>query len=530
MSESRSSQTDQAGMAILASVVLFGLLFAGVGGFAWISVRAERARTTAEMMRMEQARYEAEAQRERAEAAQTDSSALLVRADESNDSESNDGGEPRRGSDDARQPNVWPQFRGLNAAGVAEGFKDLPDHWSATENVAWKRDIRGRGWSSPIVWGNRVFLTTVVNTGESEEPKKGLYFGGERLKPPESLHQWKVFCLDVDSGDVRWERQVHEGNPQTSIHIKNSYASETPVTDGERVYCYFGNVGLFAFDFDGQELWKVDIPPKAMRFGWGMASSPVLHGDRVYLLNDNEEDSYLLALDARTGNEVWRVPRDEKSNWATPFVWENRQRTEIVTPGSGQVRSYDLDGKLLWSLKGMSSITIATPYQYDDLLIISSGYVNDKLRPIYAIRPGAEGDISLTEGQTSNDFVAWCQPTAAPYNPTTLVYHDRLFVLYDRGLIACCDPHDGKEIFGAHRLPNGRAFTSSPWAYDGKVFCLNEDGVTFVLNAGDQFELLHTNTLAEDDMGMATPAVVGDRLLIRTSARLYCIRNSTNSP
>ena len=426
-------------------------------------------------------------------------------------------------------PNRWPQFRGTDARGLGEGV-NLPDHWSAAENVAWKSDIPGRGWSSPIVWGSRVFLTTVVNTGESEEPKKGLYFGGERLKPPPSVHQWKVYCIDLDTGDVRWVRQVHEGQPETTIHIKNSFASETPVTDGERVYCYFGNLGIFAFDLDGEEIWKVDLPPHVTRFGWGMAASPALYRDRIYLVNDNEEDSYLLALDAKTGNEVWRIPRDEKSNWATPFVWENAQRTEIVTPGSGLVRSYDLDGKLLWSMKGMSSITIATPYEYDGRLILSSGYVNDRFRPIYAILPGADGDISLTEGQTSSDVIAWCKPAAAPYNPTSLVYDDRMYVLYDRGLIACYDPRDGKEIFGMQRLPNGRAFTSSPWAYEGKVFCLNEDGVTFVLKAGDEFELLHTNALAEDDMAMATPAVVGDRLLLRTSARLYCIRQAINAP
>lgn len=424
----------------------------------------------------------------------------------------------------AQESNQWPQFRGPHARGVAEGAH-LPDRWSTTDNFAWKRDIPGRGWSSPIVWGNRVFITTVINKGESEEPKKGLYFGGERLKPSESPHEWKVVCLDLETGDVLWERQVHEGRPSTSIHIKNSYASETPVTDGQRVYCYFGNVGVFCLDFDGQEIWKVALEPQPMRFGWGTASSPVLYRDRLYLVNDNEKQSYLLALDTKTGNEAWRAQREEKSNWATPFVWENDRRTEIVTPGSGLVRSYDLDGHLLWSLSGMSSITIATPYEHDGLLYISSGYVNDKSRPIYAIRPGAEGDISLQEGATSNDFIAWCQPAAAPYNPTTLVYSDRMYVLYDRGLLACFNAGNGQEVFGMQRLPNGRAFTASPWAYDGKVFCLNEDGVTFVLKAGDEFALMHTNELAEDDMGMATPAMAGDRLLLRTSARLYCIRD-----
>lgn len=418
----------------------------------------------------------------------------------------------------------WPQFRGGDSRGVSEEG-NLPDRWSATENVVWKRDIPGRGWSSPIVWGDRVFLTTVINSGSSEEPKKGLYFGGDRPKPADAAHQWKVVCLDLKTGEVRWERQVHEGKPETPIHLKSSYASETPVTDGERVYCYFGNLGIYCFDLDGKEVWKHSLKPHANRYGWGTAASPVLHRDRLFVVNDNDEDSYLLALDTKTGERVWRVPRDEKSNWATPFVWQNNQRTEIVTLGTGKVRSYDLEGKLLWSLTGMSSITIATPYEYKGLLYVSSGYVLDSLKPLYAIRPGAAGDISLQDGATSNDFIAWSQPKAAPYNPSSLIYNDRLYVLYDRGLVSCYNPSDGREIFAPKRIPDGRAFTSSPWAYGDKVFCLNEDGVTFVLKASDQYELLHTNSLAADDMCMATPAMVGDRLLIRTSERVYCIQN-----
>ena len=418
----------------------------------------------------------------------------------------------------------WPQFRGPEARGVAEDG-GLPDRWSATDNVEWKTDLPGRGWSSPIVWGNRVFLTTVVNLGESEEPKKGLYFGGNRLAPPDSIHQWKVLCLDLETGRIVWERQVHEGKPASSIHLKNSFASETPVTDGERVYALFGNVGLFCFDLDGNPVWEKTIKSRRTRFGWGTAASPVLHGDRVYIVNDNDEESYLLALDKATGEEVWRTPREEKSNWSTPFIWENDQRSEIVTPGSRGVRSYDLDGTLLWSFKGMSSITIATPYESEGLLYISSGYVGDKRRPLYAIRPGANGDISLAEGESSNEWIAWSHPQAGPYNPTTLVYGGRLYVLYDQGALACFSASDGAVIYERERIPEARRFTTSPWAYVGKVFCLNEDGVTFVVKAGDQLELLHTNPLADDDMGMATPAIAGDRLLIRTSARVYCIRN-----
>lgn len=419
--------------------------------------------------------------------------------------------------------NQWPGFRGPGARGIADDPR-LPDRWSTTENVDWKRDIAGRGWSSPVVWGQKIFLTTVINTGETEEAKKGLYFGGERLRPPESVHQWKVLCLGLDSGEILWEQQVHEGVPASTMHIKNSFASETAVTDGQCVYFCFGNLGIYCFDLEGNELWRRDLKAYKTRFGWGPAASPVLHDGRLYLCNDNDEDSYLLALDAKSGTEIWRKSRDEKSNWSSPFVWQNDQRTEIVTAGTGQVRSYDLQGNILWTLEGMSSITIATPYAVDDLLYISSGYVMDKSKPIYAIRPGAAGDITVEADQSSNQYVAWLQRKAAPYNPSTLVYDGRLYVLHDQGFMAGYDAATGQELYGKQRLPNGRSFTSSPWAYNGRVFCLNEDGVTFVVKAGDQFELLHTNTLAEDDMGMATPAIVGDRLLIRTAARMYCIR------
>ena len=417
----------------------------------------------------------------------------------------------------------WPQFRGPGARGIASGTQ-VPDRWSATENVAWKTDLPGRGWSSPVVWGNKIFLTAVVNLGESESPKKGLYFGGDRLEIPKSEHQWKVFCLDLATGKIVWEKTVQKGPPSASIHLKNSFASETPVTDGERVYVAFGNVGLFAFDLDGKEVWSRKLEPRPMRYGWGTAASPVLHGDRLYFVNDNDKQSELLALDKRTGREIWRVARDEKSNWATPFVWENGQRAEIIAPGSGHVTSYDLDGKALWSLTGMSTITIATPYTDGGLLYVSSGYVGDKLRPLYAIRPGASGDISLKPGETSNAFIAWSNPTAAPYNPSTLVHDGRLYVLHDRGLVSCYDAKTGEMRYDRERLPNGFAFTSSPWVAGGKIFCLNEDGVCFVLRAGDKFELLHTNKLLDDDMCMATPAPVGDRLIIRTGARLYSIR------
>lgn len=419
----------------------------------------------------------------------------------------------------------WLSFRGPGARGVSQD-DSVPFEWSSTKNVLWKKEIPGRGWSSPIIVGNRLVLTTVVNSSVSEEAKKGLYFGGDRSKPSPTNHRWVVLCLNIETGELEWERTVKEGIPEFPIHIKNSYASESPVSDGKRIYAYFGNVGVFCFDLEGNKLWERSIEGNPMRAGWGTAASPVVHEDRLYIVNDNERDSYLLAMDVATGQEIWRTARDEKSNWSTPFIWTNSLRTEIVTAGTNGVRSYDLSGTELWSIKGMSSITIATPYAIDDLLIVSSGYILDSKRPIYAIRPGASGDISLTADSSSNEFVAWSLPRSAPYNPSTVVMENKLFVLYDRGTIAGFSVKDGSKLISDMRIPDGRAFTASPWGVGNKLFCLNEDGITFVYEIGETgntLELLGTNPLESDDMALATPAIANGRLYLRTDKRIYCI-------
>jgi outer membrane protein assembly factor BamB len=414
----------------------------------------------------------------------------------------------------------WPQFRGAQSIGVAEDAT-LPDKWSATENVAWKTDIPGTGWSSPIVWGDKIFVTSVVNTGDTEPPKKGLYFGGERPAPP-SEHRWMVYAVDFKTGKVLWEREVFRTVPKISRHLKNSYASETPVTDGERVYAYFGNVGLFCFDVKGNLLWKQMNEPRKTRFGWGTAASPVLYKDRLYIVNDNDEQSYLLALDKKTGKQIWKVERDIGTNWATPYIWENEKRTELIVPATKVVRSYDLDGKVLWEFKGMSSIAIPMPFSKHGLLYITSGYVGDQHRPVYAVKPGASGDISLKEGEASNQFIAWYQRQAGPYNPSPIVYGDLYYTLLDRGFFTAHDARTGKVVYDKQRIdPAAGAFTSSPWAYNGKIFCLSEDGDTFVIQAGGEYKLLGKNSL--DEMCMATPAIVRGSLVIRTASKLYRI-------
>jgi outer membrane protein assembly factor BamB len=421
----------------------------------------------------------------------------------------------------AAAPSHWPQFRGADSTGVADGA-GFPEHWGTNENVAWKIPVPGRGWSSPIVWGNRIFLTTVTSAGEMEAPKKGLYFGGERKEVSKAEHQWVVLCYDLKDGRELWRKTARRGTPPNPLHVKNTYASQTPVTDGERLYAYFGNIGLFCYDLKGSLLWSTNWPAVKTRYGWGAAASPVLHDGRLFIVNDNEEKSYLVVLDAKTGRQLWRQERDEPTNWATPYVWKNDRRTELITPGRGKVRSYDLEGRLLWEFGGMSTIVIPTPFSKFGLLYVCSGYVGDKIRPVFAIRPGASGDISLKPGETNNAFIAWHQPTAGPYNPSPLVYGDQLYVLFDFGFLSAHDARTGRQIYDKQRIRmETTSFTASPWAANGRIYALSEDGDTFVFQAGPDYRLLHKNSL--DEMCMATPAIAGDRLLIRSLSQLYCI-------
>lgn len=422
----------------------------------------------------------------------------------------------------------WPGFRGPGARGVGESPR-LPIAWGGGTNLAWRTPIPGRGWSSPIVWGNRIFLTTAVSEGDLEAPKKGLYFGGDRTEPPPHRHQWRVVGLDAASGRVMWSTEIQAALPTTPVHIKNTYASETPATDGERVYAYFGTVGLYALDFEGKVVWSQPVPARKMAHGWGTASSPIVHEGRVFIVHDNEEASFAAAYDARTGREVWRVSRDEPSNWSTPYVWKHSARTELVITGRNKVRSYDLDGKGLWELKGMSTITIPTPFSADGLLYLAAGYVGDNIKPnkpVYAIRPGATGDLTLTDGATNSAHVAWMAPNAAPYNPSPLVYDGRFYVLWDFGFLSCRDAATGREIYDKQRIKTDGTvgFTASPWAYRGRLFCLSEDGDTYVFKAGDKYELERINALGE--MCMATPALAGDSVFIRSLTHLHRIQSS----
>lgn len=420
----------------------------------------------------------------------------------------------------AARAGQWGQFRGPGSRGVLDD-PALPDTWSASENVAWKQPIPGMGWSSPVVWGSRVFVTSVMSTIPAKVPKPGLYLGNEDPAAANE-HRWMVYALDFETGRVLWEREAHKGTPAQSRHLKNSYASETPITDGERIYVLFGNVGLFAYAMDGTPLWQQRWPARKTRNGWGPAASPVLHDGRLYVVHDTDEDAWIAAVDARTGKEVWRTPRSVETNWSTPFVWVHGGRVEIVTTATSGVRSYDREGKELWSLKGMSSITIPTPFDADGLLYVASGYVGDPNRPVYVVKPGASGDISLKPGETANAFVQWSLPQAAPYNPSPLVYKGIYFTLFDRGLATAHEATTGKLIYGPQRIdPASSAFTASPWAANGHIFVLNEEGDTYVIKAGSTFEVVRKNSLGE--MALATPALTRGSIILRTASHVYRI-------
>ena len=418
----------------------------------------------------------------------------------------------------------WPQFRGLRAGDVPDD-PALPDTWSETTNVVWKTDIPGTGWSSPVVWEDHVFVTATISPVEEPRAIKGLYDPGDENGKTRSTaeHRWMVYDIDFKTGKIRWQQELLRAVPKVQRHIKNSFASETPVTDGERVYVSFGSVGLLAaLDMNGKRVWTNELGAHDGRQQFGMAASPALHRDRIVVVNDNSTDSFIATFDKRTGKELWRTKREEVENWSTPFVWENELRTEIVTSGLNKVRSYDLDGKLLWELTGMTVNVTPTPFAKHGLVFINSGYPGASPRPVYAIKPGASGDISLKPGETSNEFIVWYQPLLGTYNTSSLVYGDYHYTLLDRGFLLCHDARTGKQVYGRQRIsPEAAGFTASPWAYNGKIFLLSEDGDTFVVQAGPEYKLLGKNTLNE--MALATPAVARGNLLIRTQSKLYRI-------
>jgi outer membrane protein assembly factor BamB len=442
----------------------------------------------------------------------------------------------------------WPQFRGSGGSAVASS-KSPPTGWSREENVSWVREIPGRGWSSPIVWGKTVFLTSAISTdGAFKEPSKGIFGNDyaeelvaqglseeevlarvvsrdiELSKETESI-RYMVYAIDAETGALLWERVAHEGKPFGGRHRKNTYASETPATDGERLYVYFGNVGLFAYSLDGELEWEHRFSPRPIYLDFGTAASPAVDSERVYVQSDNQEESFLAAVDKRTGKELWKIARGVgnegmiRSGWSTPFVWVTPRRSEIVALGHGLAIGYDVDGKELWRLSGLTGQATPTAIAGDGLLYVGTGSQGESNRPMFAIRPGASGDISLSEGSESNEFVAWHNAQASAYTSSPLSDGGRIYVVNDNGILTVLDARKGERLYRARVGGGGFTFSSSPWAYGGYVFFLSEDGETFVAKDGAAYEEVGRNPLEE--MTLASPAVAGDSLYIRTQTKLY---------
>ena len=443
---------------------------------------------------------------------------------------------------------AWPQFRGPDANPVGTNPR-LADQWGKTENVEWSVEIPGRGWSSPIVAGDKVLTTSATTDGPSKAPQIGTEYSNEYVAeltkqglteaqvlekvtardielPSEVTLHYLLSCRQLKTGKLEWQREFYSGRPPGGRHRKNSFVSETPVTDGKSVYVYVANLGLYAFSLKGKPLWSTPHEAQPIYLDFGTGSSPVLAGGLLILVNDNEKQPFIAAYDTKTGKEAWRQHRDigiagkpaPKSAWVTPYIWRHGGRVEIVTVGPGVAISYDLGGKELWRMSGMSGAPIPMPFACDGLLYVNGG----RGRPLFAVRPGAAGDISLKQGETSNQHVAWSDPRGGTYLPTAVAYEGALYSVSETGILSRFDAKTGSLTYKTRIDPAATAFSSSPWAYNGKVFFLSEEGQTFVVQAGETFTLLHVNSL--DDMALASPAIAGDRLLLRTEHRLYSIR------
>jgi outer membrane protein assembly factor BamB len=421
----------------------------------------------------------------------------------------------------------WPSFRGPAASGVADG-QNLPDRWDVKtgENVLWRTPIPGLAHSSPVVWGNRVFVTSAVSSDPKATFRPGLYGDGDASQD-RSPHRWTIYALDKRTGKILWERTAHQGVPLEKRHVKSTYANSTPATDGRVVVAWFGSQGVHAYDVTGRFLWKVDLGRLNLgaydipTYEWGPASSPVIWNNLVFLQCDTQDDSFLLALDAATGKTVWKTERDEIPSWGTPTVADTSAGPVLVTNASNFIRGYDpRTGKELWRLGRSSKITAPTPVFAEDLFVVASGRGPE--RPIFVVRAAAaRGDLTLPEGQTNGGAVVWSKTGRGSYMPTPLVYRGVLYVLNNNGLFDAYDLRTGDELY-RQRLPTvGSGFSASPVASDGKLYLPNEDGEILVVAAGREFKHVATNSMGE--LLMATPAISDGVMYVRSAASLFAV-------
>jgi outer membrane protein assembly factor BamB len=417
----------------------------------------------------------------------------------------------------------WPQWRGPDGSGVS-AEKGLPEEWGEAKNVRWKTPLPGKGHSSPVVWGKRVFVTTaiegpVVPGAKAAEHK----MGGQVWRHPDSVgadrrHTFKVIALDRDTGRVVWEQTAWEGTPYDDRHRKSSYAASTPATDGKMVFAYFGAEGLYAYDVSGKPAWKF-MPGKLGTVGMGAATSPVLFQNLVIMQADEEagDNSFIVGLDKKTGREVWRTPRKVQVSWSTPLLVNTGKRVELITSGTESVISYDpATGKELWRSMGLESNAIPSPVATaaHDMVVVSTGF---PAKLAYAVRLGASGELKDAD-------IVWRYTKGTAYVPSPILYGDFIYLLTDKGVMTCLDARTGEVKYEGGRVPVPATFTASPVAFDGKILLTSEDGDTFVIRAGPRHEVLRTNSIGEPVY--ASPAVAGGKIFIRAEKNLYAIERA----
>ncbi len=416
-------------------------------------------------------------------------------------------------------PRNWPSFRGPDASGNGDG-QGVPTTWDVAtgRNVRFKTPLPGLANASPIVWGDRIFVTTAASGKGDNSIRTGLYGDGTAVDDV-SEHSFRLYALDKRTGRILWEREAYRGPPRAKRHVKASQANSTPVTDGKRVVALFGTVGaLVAYDLEGKLLWKRDVgvldcgDPVYGSADWGHGSSPVIHGNEVIVQADRRKDSFLAAYRLSDGTEAWRVARDELSTWSTPNVLRGPGGDELVTNGK-KIRAYDpRSGELLWTLGPNSEVVVATPVVGAGQVFVTAGY--PPVRPVYAVRPGHRGDLSLPDGQTSSAAVVWSHPRGGTYLPTPILYGDQLYTCNSNGLVTSYRADTGEQVYQTRLAEGGASFSASPVAADGRLFFPSETGEVYVLRAGKRFELLARNEM--DEVVMATPAISDGLLIVRT--------------
>lgn len=421
----------------------------------------------------------------------------------------------------ADAPDGWPYWRGPKSDGMARG--DAPLRWSDTEHIAWKAPVPGRGFSSPVVWGNQVFVTTAVPTvkppAAAETPAPAAEApAGRRGRPsgPQPEHKLMLLSFDRKSGKLLWEKVARVATPHEGHHPQyGSFASNSPLTDGKHVIAFFGSRGVYCYTLDGQLVWEKDFGKLRMFNGFGEGAWPALDGDKLVLVLDHEDESFLVALDKSTGRELWRTPRQGNTNWSGPLITSHAGRKQVIVSASRKSCAYDLEtGKQLWEAAGLGQNTIPAPVAADGMVFVMSGYRNPNLM---ALRLGRDGDL------TGTDAIVWQNQRGNSYTASPVLYDGRLYVLTDNGMLSCFDAKTGKPYYQQERLPKPYNFKASPVGVNGKLYLASENGDVIVVRLGEKFEILATNTL-EGQTFIGTPAILNGEIYLRGQNTLFCVR------